>query len=450
LLLVALSGCLGDVTGPRPRPPDPWILSSRGVRIFGETRIPVILVKFANGPVSPYSPAQLKERYVGGTTGGPLNAPFRAASAGRFRLRLDFSPWIASAHNSTGANEQFVKDAIAAADASMDFSKYDNDGPDLVPNSGDDDGFVDGGIAILHSSLDLACSIGGPTPTSGPHPHARTPWTFGTPPDTYRTNDLAHDGAMIGIQGYTIMSATECSGAKTNAPVLAHELGHLLFGLPDLYHPLSGIIVPATELWRARRWVVGCWDLMGAGSWGCGAGPPPRPPEITSTFGAWSRMRIGWNTSVTASEVADTTYELNAVSQVREGTILHIPIADGEYLLVEYRDAGSGDVGIPGAGVLIYHITESIPFRPTLATDPKLYRVALVEADDDSALVELDSEGGNRGVLADAFGGAVTTFSPATHSAARKSNGEPLPFRIEQISFSLATRKASVRLVREP
>jgi len=449
LTSLALSGCLGDSTGPRSQ--DPYVRNHLGVRVFGDTRVPVLLAKFSNWPDSPLSSNQLEQRMFGGANGGLVNAPFSVASSGRFRLRADASDWVSTSAMSSAVGTQFVVDVITAADAELNFARYDNDGPDHTPNSGDDDGYVDGGVVILHSARDLICSTTGPNANSGPHPHAVTNWRVGDPLVAFRTSDPSRNGGMIGIKGYTIMSATDCFGVELNAGVLAHELGHLLFGLPDLYHALSGIPVPAHQRWLGRRWVVGCWELMAAGSWGCGSGTPPRPSETTTTFGAWSRSIIGWSVPVIASATLDTTYTLRAVgASGTNGTLLRIPITDTEYLLVEYREVMVGDAEIPGAGVLIYHIDDALPLRPALETGPRRYRVALVEADDDSALVRIDAEGGNRGVLADAFGRSVTSFATATHSAARTSSGDPLPFRLEEISFDLVTRTARVRVIRDP
>lgn len=449
LASLALSGCLGDTTGPSSN--DPYVRNSQGVRVFGETRVPVLLAKFSNWPAEPIASSQLEQRMFGGVNGGPVNAPFYLASGGRFRLRADASSWVSTSVLSSAAGPQFVVDAINAADAELNFARYDNDGPDLIPNSGDDDGLVDGGVVILHSARDLICSTAGPDANSGPHPHARLNWQLGVPLDAFRTSDPARNGGTIGIKAYTIMSATDCFGMETNAGVLSHELGHLLFALPDLYHSVPGVSVPANQLWLGRRWVVGCWDLMAGGSWGCGSGTPPRPAETSTTFGAWTRSVVGWSAPVIASAVLDTIYTLRAVGAGgTNGTLLRIQITASEYLLVEYREVVAGDAEIPGAGVLIYHITETLPLRPTLATDPRRYRVALVEADDDSALVRIESEGGNRGVLADAFGRSVTSFATATHSAARSASGDPLPFRLEEIAFDLVTRTARVRVIRDP
>jgi hypothetical protein len=42
------------------------------------------------------------------------------------------------------------QEVLAAVDGSIDFAQFDNDGPDGIPNSGDDDGFVDF-VAIVYA-----------------------------------------------------------------------------------------------------------------------------------------------------------------------------------------------------------------------------------------------------------------------------------------------------------
>src|SRR5919206_489929 len=66
--------------------------------------------------------------------------------------------------------------------------------------------------------------------------------------------------------------------------VSAHELGHLLFGLPDLYD-----IDYTSE-------GVGNWCLMGGGSWNGGGDIPAHPS-------AWCKLQQGWasKTDVTSS-----------------------------------------------------------------------------------------------------------------------------------------------------
>lgn len=448
-LLAGLSACLGEGTPPPPPdvdPPNtPYLRTSAGVRVNGATRILIIPARFADGPQpsAAWSPSEIHRRYIGTDAApGLTSVVYKTGSEGKFALRADVVPWLSTTINGLGITADHVTQAVTGIDPTVDFGRYDNDGPDGTPNSGDDDGRVDGGVVILHSSPDLTC---GQSQGAGPHPHARLNWFVGTPPNMTPgivTQDASAEGGTIAITGYTIMSVANCGGVGTNASVLAHELGHLLMGITDLYHALPGQL--STEAWRSRRWVLGCWELMSAGSgWGCGSGPPGLTGEVASTFGAWARMTVGWSNNIVMWSGKDTTYTLDAVG--RGSTTLLLTISATEYFLVEYREQGPGDMKIPGHGVLVSHITETLPFRPAQPTDPRRYRVALVEADDDSALVRIDSEGGNRGVLADAFGRTVTTFT-AAHSAAKTDAGQPLPFRLEGISFDAVTGKARVRV----
>ena len=112
--------------------------------------------------------------------------------------------------------------------------------------------------------------------------------------------------------GYTLMSATACGGSNVTAHVLAHELGHLFLGLPDLYHPVGG----PGEVWEQRRWVVGCWELMASGAWGCGTGAPTLDYRF-NTFGAWTRATVGWVLPTMVDITRDSTYDLYALDQLQ-------------------------------------------------------------------------------------------------------------------------------------
>ncbi len=122
---------------------------------------------------------------------------------------------------------------------------------------------------------------------------------------------------------------------------ICHEFGHQL-GLPDLYDTSTGHVG------------VGGWDLMGYGQWIMSGYWP-------ASLSAWSRIYLGWDT---ATEVSDGTFTL-----AYNDSILKIPLNGSEYLLVENRQRdpdGNGmcgihehDFGLPGSGVLIWHIDET-------------------------------------------------------------------------------------------
>jgi M6 family metalloprotease-like protein len=428
----------------------PYRVSPRGVRVFGTSRILVIPAAFAGGAAPPMSGSSIRAGYFMGADGGPVAAQFGLASAGRFRLVGEVTDWVQTRVRQSELGQvgiiaksregDYVLEAIRAVDHVVDFGRYDNDGPDGFPNSGDDDGVVDGGVVILNSDRNTTCGIAG---AGGVHPHALLIWRdkadrrFSTE-DAYVT---AKDSAprSIEVGAYVSMGVLSC-GSDVGANVMAHELGHLLLGLPDLYHVVGG----GTQVWEGRRWVVGCWELMAAGSgWGCGTGTPTSSGRAASTMGAWSRVRVGWSDPIVAPTDRDTVYTLHAPAM--GGTVLRVPVADSEYFLLEYRESSGPDQLPPSNGVLIYHIDERLPAFPA-ATAPRKYRVRLVEADDGDQLIRTEGEGGDRGAAGDAFGISRKSFGTGTHSGALTTAGAPLPFSITDITIDAANHRATVRI----
>ena len=159
---------------------------------------------------------------------------------------------------------RFVLDVVQAADqAGLDWGRYDNDGPDGVANSGDDDGMVDCAI-IVHAGQ------GGECGTSGlwSHHYFLAGWGYGS----YTTATRRHGGGYITVDDYVLVPEKSCDSGVIEIGVICHEYGHAL-GLPDLYDTTTG------------RAGIGGWGLMGTGSWG-GDGLHPETPSLPC---AWSR-----------------------------------------------------------------------------------------------------------------------------------------------------------------
>ena len=81
---------------------------------------------------------------------GSLTHFYREMSRGQFTLTGEVLPrwYVARSNADAYAGEEsgygrFAREVIEAVDADVDLGRYDNDGPDGVPNSGDDDGYVD-------------------------------------------------------------------------------------------------------------------------------------------------------------------------------------------------------------------------------------------------------------------------------------------------------------------
>ena len=72
------------------------------------------------------------------------------------------SSYLANLPAEPGNFGRFSLEILEQADAHIDFSDFDNDGPDGLPNSGDDDGFVDA-VFIVLSSVPRNFFLGGST-----------------------------------------------------------------------------------------------------------------------------------------------------------------------------------------------------------------------------------------------------------------------------------------------
>ncbi len=351
---------------------------------------------------------------------GTITEYYTEVSGGRFTVAGQVLPWVRTSLTMAqtvgssfglGGDAQtgtYLLEALQLVDPTVDFAQFDSDGPDGMPNSGDDDGVVD---AVAFQFLEVSASCGGPA--IWPHRAGISFWTEGTP---YTTDDLGDSGEPIVVDDYVTQSTVNCAATEIHSPsTFAHELGHVL-GLPDLYDRSQGILP------EERRWVVGCWSLMAAGTWGCGTmnvTPWVRPTHM----GPWEKSELGWlTTEEIVGAVQGQEFTLQPVQT--SGHVLRVPINDTEYFLVEYREKSSFDVDLPVAGVLIYHVDTEIPGNQPNPDGPQIYRVALEEADGNAALARTFLEGGNRGEPGDAFAATQPArFSGSTIPSTRSNAG---------------------------
>lgn len=403
--------------------------------------LPVVLVLglFADSPEPPVTHEDLQAALFDGPSEfGTVSGYFDEVSGGRLAMTAQTLPWVRTSvtlaqavGNSYGLGDDamtgaFLFEAVAVVDETFDFGLFDNDGPDGVPNSGDDDGVVD---AVAFQFLEISASCGGPG--IWPHRSRLGYWNDDVP---YVTNDGRAGGEFIRVDDYTIQSAMDCGGANVQkATTMAHELGHVL-GLPDLYDRSQGLLP------EERRWVVGCWDLMAAGAWGCGTSN--REDWVRPThMGAWEKARLGWLGGVeVVGSVLDQEFVLEPVQSGER--VLQIPLetglplAQGEYLLIEYRSKEGFDRDLPASGVLVYHVDPKIKTNMPCDTCPQQYMVELLEADGNNTLRLNFLQGGNRGEAGDAWGvtgpGRLTN---STYPSTRLTSGASSPVTIYEISI---------------
>ncbi len=297
-----------------------------------------------------------------------------------------------------------LREALSKVDSAVNFGQYDNDGPDGIPNSGDDNGVVDA-VLFLHPSMDGAC-------VTATNNHLWSHRFF----VNYSTNDPRAGGGNIAVSDYILQSGLGSPGggvcdSTAIMPIgtAAHELGHIL-ALPDLYDtqgPTEG---------------AGEWSLMGSGNY--------TKPESPSRLDAWSLEQMGWATirpltmngtySVGPGPTADTIFMMDVQGSNPRS----------EYFLIENRQAVQADTALirihGGGGLLVWHIDGSkaclITGCPNSVNSGGIHGVALQEAD---GLRELWCEiGCNRGDAGDPYPGASgnPAFSFGTTPAAIKNS----------------------------
>jgi immune inhibitor A len=260
-----------------------------------------------------------------------------------------------------------AQDAVKAADPSVDLKPYDNDG----------NGYVDA-FVIVHAGR-------GGEETGDPGDIWSHKWVL---PEEYDA-----DGTKV--YGYLTIPEDARLG------VSAHELGHLLFGFPDLYD---------TDYTSEG---IGDWCLMSGGSWN-GSGDTPAHPS------AWCKAQQGW--ALVENITADGTVSLPDVKTARTVHRLWSGGQPGtEYFLLENRQQAGYDAGLPGAGLLVWHVDESQEAN----SDENHQLVGLLQSD---GLRELELNL-NRGDGGDPFPGwygrteLTGTTTPSTQSYAGQDTG---------------------------
>ncbi len=335
-----------------------YSLGPRNGPVEGTYLVPVLLGLYDNsGATPPFPASQIQSAYFGAAE-GTITDYYDEVSGGRVDLLGQVLPWVRAPRADTAytAGESgipgppypglggagawnFVWELLDAV-SGVDWGEFDNDGPDGVPNSGDDDGFVDV-LAVIQPTRGGEC--GGPGGDDRIWSHR---WTLSAPFGTaFQTSSPRAGGGFIYVDDYTIQPALACSGGQlAEIGVFTHELGHA-FGLPDLYDTNGG------------HSGVGTWDLMSSGSWGC----DDATPELPCHMGAWSKAALGWVEVVTIP--AGTDLGSVRLPPVETGdTVYRVDAQDGsgEYYLLENRQRIGYDQTLHEEGLLVWQIDPAL------------------------------------------------------------------------------------------
>jgi immune inhibitor A len=313
------------------------------------------------------------------TVPGSLRSFYKENSYGKVDITTEDLPskigWVMAPHpysyyvgteNGTGTypnnSQGLVEDIIKIVDGQIDFSKYDNNGDKKVD-----------ALFIVHAGP--GSEFTGAT-KSQIWSHA---WS------TRYT--IPVDG--VSVSRYSIEPEYMNSPGDITVGVFCHELGHALYGLPDVYDTDN-----SSE-------GLGDWSLMAGGSWNGNSGSSPAHMD------AWCKIQSGFLTPKVLTndslsfDVVNAEFNQVAYKMWKNGVI------GKEYFLIENRQKLGFDVGLPGSGLCIYHVDESQSSNKNEwypgHTTTGHYLIAMVQAD---GLYTLE-HAGSRGDAGDTYPGST-------------------------------------------
>jgi len=298
---------------------------------------------YASGP---YTAPQTQAYYVNGDNGFGSDFP---TNAGGFVRAI-----VSNADTNT---------TVSFPSAGVNFGLFDNDGPDNIPNSGDDDGYVDGVFVIVP---DGDASDGDADNMWGHQ------WNLQSSTGSeYTTNDAAFNGGFIKVKEYVVVGGEKGDGnLNVIKPIglYCHEWGHVL-GLPDLYDTDNSSLG------------VGTWCVMGLGSWGVNWNNTS--DTLPVHMSAWCKADLGWVVPTVVTSLDSVGFVAGDVRKLYAEAY-----QGGEYFLVEMRDSSgsSFDHMLPAEGLLVWHCNDDVFYD----NGDDNYRV--VDLEEADGLNEIDSK----------------------------------------------------------
>ncbi len=333
---------------------------------------------------------------------------------------------------STGtANMQITRDVILAANPYIDFASYD----------ANHDGEIAG--SELHLVIIVAgyeTSFGGTSAACTPNVWGHNGSLGGSVPAP------AVDGVIVGggaTGGYSQFGEWHCN-SNTDTPghmatlgIMVHEMGHDI-NWPDLYDTDNS------------SYGVGPWSIMGLGSWNrvgeaYQGSSPAHPDAFLKWYQGWlTPSQITGSAAGVAIQQAETTQSamqiLNNPNDV--DWRFYGNIGGGEYFLLENRQLQGYDAGLPGCGLLIWHIDETRTWDNSANANDSRRLVDVEEADGRN---DLDFKA-NRGDNGDPYPGssANRTFNASSNPNSNLYGGAASGVSVTNISNCGATMSADI------
>ena len=289
-----------------------------------------------------------------------------------------------------------AREIVALSDSFVDYASFDSDG--------------DGTISV--SELSIVIILSGYEASFGATPLTPNVWghAFVFP------SNLTLDGKVL--SPYTMFGEAHATSLQNKHQatigIMAHELGHLMLNLPDLYDS------------DGSSAGIGNWGLMGGGSWNAMSISGDLPGHMS----AWSKVATRFTTAQDIDNNQSGVSFTNADANEDAKRIWIDKYKVTEYFLVENRQMTGNDAGNPGNGLMIWHIDD----RQTSNANENRKWVDLEEAD---GLAQLDSNT-SAGDTGDPFPGSSnnTTFNDGSNPNSKDYSGSATQIAVTNISAS--------------
>ncbi|MBI3941837.1 MAG: M6 family metalloprotease domain-containing protein [Chloroflexi bacterium] len=318
--------------------------------------------------------------------------------------------------NTGDANRQIVRNAIIAANPYIDFASFDTD----------DNGY------ITPNELHITVIVAGYETSYGGTAAACTPnvwghnWSLGSSVPAPNV-----DGVVVGAYGYNQFGEWHCRtgdkpGHMATIGIMAHEFGHDL-GWPDLYDT------------DGSSEGIGYWSIMSSGSWlkttGFSGSMPSLPDAYSKSYQGWliPTQITGTQNILLLPSIEASPYVIQLLTNPNGvDWQFYGHSGTGEYFLVENRQKAGYDAGLPGCGLLVWHIDESRTSSNS-ANDQDSHRMVDLEQAD--GLGHLNSKA-NRGDAGDPYPGSTNNqrFDSTSSPNSNLYGGSPSGISISNIT----------------
>jgi M6 family metalloprotease-like protein len=407
----------------------PWMATWDPVPVTGSRRVLVILVSFLDVSILSGGPSYwntatfatsgksvakyFSDNSYGNVSVAPVPHTQSGSPAGVVSVTLARNHPNCSWYCSYDTESSWINAALTSAASFVNFAALDSNG--------------DGRIAIEETLVYFVlagyeAAAGGGTPSIWAH---------------------AWGGSGVGVAGkvidhWALNGERYSSSERMRMGTMAHEVGHAMGGLPDLYDISN------------TNGGLGYFSLMSSGNWLYKTGEVPG--TTPAGLDAWSRQYLAWSTPRVPANGATLSLGSGQSSSNSAVMLRNTALSASEYWLVENRTPVNWDEGLSVAmgsgwtgGLLIQHLDLNVGSRinndfnkfvagghqGNMAEEPSTAACSLVNSDSP----------GCRTILF--YSGNATAFGPATTPNSNFYTGAASGLGVSNISAPGATMTAT-------